>query len=97
MCAATYTNPATAESAPCLSNHGSSIAVGDKDDWSVLQREDALHGGHIILEGRLGLLDEADLEVVFHENVVDAVPARTICPGAVNQHNIPNAMLLVLR
>jgi hypothetical protein len=34
-------------------NNGSPIAVCDKDARSILQCEDTLHGGHIILEGRL--------------------------------------------
>jgi hypothetical protein len=29
------------------------------------------------------------------QNIVNAFPARTICPGTLNQNNIPNAMLLV--
>jgi hypothetical protein len=78
-------------------NYGSPIAVRDKDARSVLQCEDTLYSGHIILEGRLRLLHDADVEAIFDENVVNALPARTICPGAVNQNNIPNAMLLVLR
>jgi hypothetical protein len=78
-------------------NYGSPIAVRDKDTRSVLQREDTLHGSHIILEGRLWLLDDADVVAILDKNVVDAFPARTICPGAVNQNNIPNTMRLVLR
>ena len=78
-------------------NYGSPIAVCDKDARSVLQCEDTLHGGHIILEGRLRLLDDADVEAIFDKNVVNAFPAGTICPGAVNQNDIPNAMFLVLR
>jgi hypothetical protein len=42
-------------------------------------------------------LDEADVVAILDKNVVDVFPARTIRPGAVNQNNIPNAMLLVLR
>jgi hypothetical protein len=71
--------------------------VRDKDARSVLQCEDTLHGTYIVLEGRLWLLDDADVEAIFDKNVVNALPARTICPGAVNQNDIPNAMLLVLR
>jgi FtsP/CotA-like multicopper oxidase with cupredoxin domain len=41
--------------------------VGDKNARSVLQRENPLHRGHIILEGRLRLLDDADIEIhPFH-------------------------------
>jgi hypothetical protein len=34
---------------------------------------------------------------VLDEDVVNAFPARTIGPSAVDQNNIPNKMLLVLR
>jgi hypothetical protein len=49
-----------------------------------LQCEDTLHGTYIITEGHLWLLDDADLEAIFDKNVVDAFPARTIRPRAVN-------------
>jgi hypothetical protein len=62
-----------------------------------LLSQDALRGGDIILERRLRLLNDADLVAVLDENVINALPARTICPGTVNQNNIPNAMLFVLR
>src|ERR1700761_966587 len=42
-------------------NYGSPIAVRNKDARSILQCEDALDSGHIILEGRLRLLDDADV------------------------------------
>jgi hypothetical protein len=66
-----------------------------------LQCEDTLRGGHIILEGHLWLLDDADVVAILHknvadENVVDAFPARTICSGAVKQNNISDATVLVL-
>jgi hypothetical protein len=54
----------------------------------MLQREDTLYGGHIILEGRLRLLDDADVEAVFGKHVVDALPAGTICPGSVHEDDI---------
>jgi len=63
--------------------------VRDKDARAVLKSEDTLHGSYIVLEGRLWLLDDADVVAIFDKNVVDAFPARTICPGAVNQNNIP--------
>jgi hypothetical protein len=42
---------------------------------------------------RLRLLDDADVVAILDKNVVDAFPARTVGPGAVDQNNIPNAML----
>jgi hypothetical protein len=62
-----------------------------------LQFDDALYGGHIILEGRLRLLDHADIEAILDKVVVNAPPSRTICPGTVHQNNIPNTTLWVLR
>src|SRR6202007_3171219 len=44
-----------------LRNYGSTIAVRDKDARSVLQCENTLHGGHIVLEGRRRVLDAPDL------------------------------------
>src|SRR6267154_3063528 len=46
-------------------NYGSPIAVRYKDARSVLQCEDTLHGTYIVLEGRLWLLDDADVEAIF--------------------------------
>ena len=62
--------------------------MGDKNARSILQCENPLHRGHIILEGRLRLLDDADIEAVLDKNVVDAFPARTVRPGAVNEDDI---------
>jgi hypothetical protein len=42
-------------------------------------------------------LDDADVVAIFDKNVVDAFPARTVCPGAVDQNNIPDATVFVLR
>jgi hypothetical protein len=59
--------------------------------------EDALRSGHIIFKGRLRLLDDADVVAIFHKNVVNALPAGTICSGTVNQNDIANARRFVLR
>src|SRR5712672_1404224 len=75
-------------------NYGSPIAVSDKDARSVLQCEDTLDGGHIIMEGRLRLLDDADFEAIPDKVVVNAPPVRTIGPGTVDQHNISNPLTL---
>ena len=48
------------------------IAVPDKDARSVLKREDTLHVSYIVLEGRLWLLDDADVVAILDKNVVDA-------------------------
>jgi hypothetical protein len=71
--------------------------VGDKDAPSVLQCENTLHGGHIILEGRLRFLDDAYVVTVLDKNGVHAFPIGAIGPGSMHQNNIPDATLLVLR
>src|SRR5271154_954769 len=78
-------------------DYGASVAVRDKNARSVLKSKDALCGNHIILKGCLRLLNDADVVAILDKNVVHASPARTIRPGAVNQNNIPNATLFVLR
>jgi hypothetical protein len=83
-----------------FSNYRSTIAVAYKNARSILKSKDALGGGDIVFEGRLRFLHNADVVSILNKNVVDAFPARTIRPGAVNQDNIPNAMVflaLVLR
>src|ERR1700688_3760184 len=78
-------------------NYGSPIAMRNKNARSILQSEDALGGGHILFKGRFRLLDDAHVVAVLDQNVVDAFPPGPICPRTVNQNNIPNAMLFVLR
>src|SRR5438128_4587286 len=71
--------------------------MSDKNARSILLGENALRRSHIFSKGRLRLLDDADVIAILDKNVVNAFPAGTICPGAVNQNNIPNAVLFVLR
>src|SRR6266850_5722885 len=78
-------------------NYRSPITVTDKNARSILLSKDAPGSGDIVLEGRLRLLNDADVVPVLDENVVNAFPARTIRPGAVNENNILNGILLVLR
>jgi hypothetical protein len=59
--------------------------------------KEAFRSGDIIFKGRLRLLDDADVVAIFHKNVVNALPAGTICPGTVNQNDIANARRFVLR
>jgi len=56
----------------------------------------ALGGSNIIFKGCFRLLDDADVVAILGKNVVNALPAGTICPGTVNQNDIPNAMVLAL-
>src|ERR1700719_4035207 len=80
-----------------FSNYGSAITVSDKHARSILLSEHAFCGSHIFFKGCLRLLDDANVVTIFDENVVNTLPARTICPGAVDQNNVPHAMVFVLR
>jgi len=71
---------------PGFSNYGSPIAVSDKNARSILLSKDALRSGDIFLERRQRFLNDADVVAILDENVVNALPARTICPGTVNQN-----------
>ena len=82
---------------PRFGNYRSAIAMSDENARSILLSNNALGRSDIFFKGRLRLLDDADLVAILDENVVNAFPARTIGPGTVNQNNIPNARLLVLR
>src|SRR6266404_2247631 len=81
---------------PGFSNYHSPVAVSNKNARSILLSKDALCGGHIFFKGRLRLLDDADVVAILDENLIHAFPAGTICPGTVNQNNIPNALLFAL-
>src|SRR6266481_7623862 len=81
---------------PGFSNYRSPVAVSDKNAWSALLGENALRCGHIVFKGGLRLLHDADVVAILDQNLVNAFPAGTICPCAVNQNNVPNAMLFVL-
>jgi hypothetical protein len=70
--------------------------MSDKNAWPILLSKDAPGGSHIFYEGCLRLLDDADVEAILNENVVNAFPAGTICPGTMNQNNVPNSRLSVL-
>src|ERR1700730_13060500 len=80
-----------------FSNYGVSITVSDKNARSTLLSEDAFCGSHIFFKGCLRLLDDANVVTILDENVVNTLPARTICPGAVDQNNVLHAMVFVLR
>ena len=69
----------------------------DKDAGSVLQCEDTLHGGHIVLEGRLRFLDDTDVVAVVNKIGVHTFPTGAICPGSMHQNNFPDATFRVLR
>jgi hypothetical protein len=71
--------------------------VSDENAWSILLSKDAFHSRDIFLEGRLRLLDDADVVAMLDKNFVNALPTGTICPGTVNQNNIPKARLIALR
>jgi hypothetical protein len=70
---------------PRFSNYGSPIAMSNKNAWSILLSKDALRGCDIFFKGCLRLLDDANVVAIVDKNVVNALPARTIRPGTVNQ------------
>ena len=78
-------------------NYSSPVAVSDKDAWAILLSEGKPGGSYILFKGCLWFLDNADVVAVLDKYVGNTFPARTIGRGAVDQNNIPNAMLLVLR
>jgi hypothetical protein len=71
--------------------------MSDENARTILLSKDAPHSGDIIFKGGLRLLDYADVVAILNQNVVNAFPPGTICPGTVNQNNVSNAMLFVLR
>ena len=73
---------------PRFGNYRSPVAVSDKNAWSILLSQDALRSGDILLERRLRLLNDADIVAIFDKNVVNAPPARTICPGAMDEYDV---------
>src|SRR5437899_6835621 len=82
---------------PGLGNYCSPIAVSNQNAGSILLSKDALCGRDIFFKGGLRFLNDADVVAILNQNIVNALPARTICPGAVNQNNIPNPRRFVLR
>src|SRR6266478_7643021 len=82
---------------PRFRNYGSPVAVSNQNARPVLLSKDALGGSHVVSKRRFGLLDDADVVAILDKDVVNTFPARTIRPSAVNQDNIPNAMVFVLR
>src|SRR5438477_6324126 len=78
---------------PGFGNYSSSIAVTDQNALTILLSEDSLRRGHVFLKGSFRLLDDADVEAILDQNVVNTFPAGTICPGPVNQNDIPNGRL----
>src|SRR5437899_12577872 len=71
-----------------FSNYGSSIAMGDQNARTALQSKHAFCGGDIFFEGRLRLLDYADVIAILDKNIVNAFPAGTICPRTMHQDDI---------
>jgi hypothetical protein len=96
MWGATYTSPATDGSVPASVMTAPSIAVGNENTRPILQSQNAFGGRDIVLGRCLWLLNKTDIEAVFDEDAVDALPARTVSPSPMHQHDIPNAMRIGL-
>src|SRR6266403_888328 len=69
-------------------DYGAAITVSHKNAWSILQSEDALRRRHVFFKRGLRFLNDADVVAILDKNVVNAFPARPICPGTVNQNNV---------
>src|ERR1017187_3994565 len=82
---------------PGLGNAGPQIPVSNKNARSILLSKNSFLGSHIFIKGCLRFLDDADVVATLDQNVINAFPARTIRPGAVNQNDIPDTMAFVLR
>src|SRR5437899_2967894 len=82
---------------PGLGNYCSPIAVSDENARSILLSEHPLCRGDIFFKGGLRFLNDADVISILDENVVNAFPAGTVCPGTVNQNDVPNPRRFVLR
>jgi hypothetical protein len=70
--------------------------VTDKNARCILHSKNSLRGSNVVVEGGFRFLDDADVVAILDQDVVNALSARTIRPGTVNQNNIPNATTLVL-
>ena len=70
--------------------------MGDQNALSILLSKDAFRSGDIVFKGCLRFLHDADVVAILDQNVVNAFPAGTICPRAVNENNIANPTLFVL-
>ena len=82
---------------PGFRDYSAPIAMADQNALSILLSQGALSGSHIFFKGCLRLLDDADVVTILCQNVVNAFPTRSICPRAVDQNDVTNAMLFVLR
>jgi len=60
--------------------------VSDQDTRTGLV-EDATRRGHVGVEGRLGLLDNANGIAVAYENIRDRLPSGTIGEGTVDEND----------
>src|SRR5580692_3199428 len=69
-------------------DYGSPITMSYENAGAFLLSQDAACRGHIFLKRRLRFLNDADVVAVPDKNVVDAFPARSVGPGAVDKHNV---------
>src|SRR6185436_6978643 len=71
-----------------LSDHHAAVRVTDQDRRTYLLIEDQIGRGHVALQRNGRILDDADVETVLLEDVVEASPARAVNEGAVNQNDV---------
>jgi hypothetical protein len=72
----------------CLGDDRATVGVADEDRRAVLLVEDASGEGDVALEGRRWVLDDADVEAVCAEQVVDALPSGSVHESAVHEHDV---------
>ena len=71
--------------------------MSNENARAILKSKNALRGGDVVLKSRLWFLNDADVEAVLDEDVVNTFPAGAVCPGTVDQNNVPNGEWCSLR
>ena len=71
-----------------LGDDRATIRVTDDDRGAVLDREHLADGGHVILEGPQRDLHGGHLEPIRLQGLDDLVPARSVCPCPMDEHDV---------
>jgi hypothetical protein len=71
------------------SDDGTAVRVADENRRAVLLVQDAAGDGDVIFERQRRVLDDADVEAILFEELVDTLPAGSIHEAAVNQRDVP--------
>jgi len=73
---------------PGLGDDDAAVGVADEERRAVHLVEHLLGGGDVAVERDRRVLDDADVESVLREEVVDAFPAGAVHEAAVNQGHV---------